>query len=37
MAFVALKANSCIDLREDSLAIKIDIFDKTCNLEKIDK
>jgi hypothetical protein len=37
MAFVALKANSCIDLRENNLALKMEIFDKTCDLRKVNK
>jgi hypothetical protein len=38
MAYVALKANnSCIDLKEDSLALKIEIYDKSCKENKIKK
>jgi hypothetical protein len=36
MAYVALKANnSCIQLEENSLAIKMQIFDKQCSEDKI--
>lgn len=34
MAYVALKANSCIELEDNNLALKINIFDKICSKEK---
>ncbi len=34
MAFVALKANSCFEINDDKLAIKMKIFDKQCNENK---
>jgi len=37
MAFIALKANSCIDYTENTRAIKIKIYDKSCNKIKVEK
>ena len=34
MAFVALKANSCSDISDNELAIKIIMFDQTCDEQK---
>jgi hypothetical protein len=31
IAYVALKANSCVEKEENTLALKINILDKTCN------
>lgn len=36
IAYVALKANSCQEKTEDSLALKMKIFDKICNENKKD-
>ena len=35
MAFVALKANSCSELNDNELAVKIKIFDKVCDENKV--
>jgi hypothetical protein len=37
MAFVALKANSCINLEDGNLALKMEIFDKSCDLKKVNE
>jgi len=37
MAFIALKANSCIDDTENTRAIEIKVYDKSCNKIKEEK
>jgi hypothetical protein len=34
IAYVTLKANSCEEKQDNSLALEMDIFDKSCNEDK---
>jgi hypothetical protein len=34
MAFIALKANSCSDVQDNKLAIKMNIFEEVCSESK---